>query len=357
MTPSIDMPGGQPGEPLGYIVIDTGGSTRSVPIVDQLFIGRECAGVSESRRLVINDPEISRAHLEIRLDAVADQAFVIDTSTNGTLVNGMRVERAVPRPIRPGDEIKIGDVAMIFQSQRFNAAIAARAPSLTRTRISQTAMVMVVGDIINYSTISQVTDEGLVAKSLNTLWHEVGGVLSAHDGTLNHYAGDAIFAIWEASRFTDAAARAIDFSLAANQLVDELGPKLPMRAPDGLSIKMGWGVVTGMAALAAMTRSVEAVIGDSTNVAFRLAGLAGRQGRASVMATSAVYKIVEAQFRWGEGEDVELKGRRGLETVYPVISRKTPATPPSPAGNDVADLDEASEPTAINPVANSAESV
>ena len=42
---------------------------------------------------------------------------------------------------------------------------------------------------------------------------------------------------------------------------------------------MGWGVVQGMAALAAMTRSVEAVIGDATNVAFRLAGLAGRDGR------------------------------------------------------------------------------
>jgi adenylate cyclase len=340
MTPSIDTPGGQLSEPLGYIVIDHGGSVRRVPIVDQLFVGRECAGVSEARRLVINDPEISRAHLEIRLDTVADQAFVIDTSTNGTLVNGMRVERAVPRPIRPDDEIKIGDVTMVFHSQRFTAAIAARAPSLTRTRISQTAMVMVVGDIINYSTISQVTDEGVVANSLHTLWHEVGTALSAHDGTLNHYAGDAIFAIWEASRFADAAARAIDFSLHANGLVDELGPKLPMRAPDGSPIRMGWGVVTGMAALAAMTRSVEAVIGDSTNVAFRLAGLAGRQGRAAVMATSAVYSIAEAQFHWGEGEDVELKGRRGLETVYPVIGRKA-----------VPGLDGSSEPTAVSPVA------
>src|SRR6202012_1253468 len=184
---------------------DDGGSKRKVPIVDQLFVGRECAGVSESRPLVIHDPGISPPPLEFRLDAVADQAFVIDTSTNGTLVNGMRVERAVPRPIRPGDEIKIGEVTMVFRSQRFAGAIAARAPRLTRTRISQTAMVLVVGDIVNYSTISQVTDEGVVAQSLHTLWHEVGAVLSAHDGTLNHYAGDAIFAIWEASRFADAA--------------------------------------------------------------------------------------------------------------------------------------------------------
>jgi hypothetical protein len=37
----------------------------------QLFVGCECAGISEQRRLVIRDPGISRNHLEIRLDAAA----------------------------------------------------------------------------------------------------------------------------------------------------------------------------------------------------------------------------------------------------------------------------------------------
>ena len=96
--------GGQPDEPLAYLVVDHGGPERSVPIFDQLFVGRECVGISELRRLVINDPEISRTHLEIRLDAAGDQAFVIDTSSNGTSLNGVRLERAVPLQIRPGDE-------------------------------------------------------------------------------------------------------------------------------------------------------------------------------------------------------------------------------------------------------------
>lgn len=300
--------------------MDDAGSERQVPIFDQLFVGRECGGINESRRLVIHDPEISGTHLEIRLDAASDQAFVIDTSTNGTLVNGIRLERAVPRQIRPGDEIRIGDIAFKFRSQRF-AAPQVPPRKLTRTRISQAAMVMVVGDIINYSTMSQVTDERVIAEGLHTLWHEVGQVLQAHYGTLNHYAGDAIFAIWEAGRFSDAADRAIDFALAANQRVEELAPTLPLRSPDGSPIRMGWGVVQGMVALAAMTRSVEAVIGDSTNVAFRLAGLAGRQGRASVMVTSGVRRLVESHFRWGEGEQVELKGRSGTEMVYPAVAR------------------------------------
>ncbi|ORA08116.1 adenylate/guanylate cyclase domain-containing protein, partial [Mycobacterium angelicum] len=338
MTPSTEAAGSQHSKALGYLVIDDDGSERQVPIFDQLFVGRECGGISKSRSLVIPHPEISRTHLEVRLDAANDQAFVIDTSTNGTLLNGMRIARAVPCPIQPGDEIQIGDITLEFRSQRFAAAHQATPMQPTRTRISQAALVMVVGDIINYSTISQVTEETVIAKSLHTLWSEVGEVLQAYHGTLNHYAGDAIFAIWEARRFKEASERAIDFALAANQRVDELAPQLPLRSPDGSPIRMGWGVVQGMAALAAMTRSVEAVIGDSTNVAFRLAGLAGRQGRASVMVTSGVRRIVESRFRWGTGEHVELKGRSGTEMVFPVSGRM----PYDSEGNHY--------PTAENPI-------
>jgi adenylate cyclase len=180
------VPGGQPDEPLAFlVVVGEGSSDRSVPIFDQLFVGRECAGISEPRRLVIDDPEISRTHLEIRLDVAGDQAFVIDTSSNGTLLNGMRLERAVLLRIRPGDEIRIGEVVLTFRSQRFTA-VAGIAPKRTQIRIGRAAMVMVVGDIINYSTISQATDDGVIAQSLHTLWHQLGGVLRAHRGTLNH---------------------------------------------------------------------------------------------------------------------------------------------------------------------------
>jgi class 3 adenylate cyclase len=273
---------------------------------------------------VINDPEVSRSHLEIRLDSAGDHAFVIDSSTNGTLVNGVRLERAVPLPLMPGDEIRIADNTLTFESNRFTAGTKFN-PALTRTRISQAAMVMVVGDITNYSTISQVTDNEVMAQSLNTLWRELGTVLRAHNGTLNHYAGDALYAVWELSRFPHADELAIDFALAANRRVEELGPDLQLRGPDGSPIHMGWGVVQGMAALAAMTRSVEAVIGDSTNVAFRLAGLAGRQGRAPVMVTNNVHRAVEAQFHWGAGEEVEIKGRQGTEMVFPVDKRRSAA--------------------------------
>ncbi len=307
-------------QPPAHLVMHADGGERSVPIFDQLFVGRECAGIDEHRRLVLLDPGISRNHLEIRLDPATDRAFLIDTSTNGTLLNGMLLERAVQVPLRPNDQIRIGNVALTFRSDRFNAA-EKTGTNPTLTRIVEETMVMVVGDITNYSTISEVTDNRVIARSLNYLWHELRRVLRAHRGTLNHYAGDALYAVWELRTIPKANELAVDFALAANQRVEELAPALPLRGPDGSPIRMGWGVVQGRAAIAAMTRTVAAVIGDATNVAFRLAGIAGRAGRPAVMVTAGVHAVVEAQYVWGHAEQVEIKGRRGMETVFPVVAR------------------------------------
>jgi class 3 adenylate cyclase len=303
-----------------HLVMRTGDGARKVPIFGQLFVGRECAGIAEQRRLVINDPGMSRNHLEIRLDATTDRAFLIDTSTNGTLLNGVRIERAVLVPIRPNDQIRIGDVALRFLSDRFDAD-AQTGTDFTEARIIEEVMVLVVGDITNYSTISEVTDNKVIAESLNRLWGELRRVLRAHHGTLNHYAGDALYAVWGLRTLPNANELAVDFALAANQTVEKLAPSLPLRDPDGSPIHMGWAVVQGRAAIAAMSRTVEAVIGDATNVAFRLAGIAGRAGRAAVLVTDGVQTFVEGQYVWGPAERVQIRGRQGMLTVFPVIRR------------------------------------
>jgi hypothetical protein len=50
---------------------------RSAPVCDWLAVGRECAGVEDRHRLLT------------------------DRSTNGTRLNGQRIERSVPGLIRP----------------------------------------------------------------------------------------------------------------------------------------------------------------------------------------------------------------------------------------------------------------
>ena len=291
-----------------------------MPIADRMFVGRQCPGIEPERRVLIEDDAVSRTHLEIRLDLDRNQAYVIDTSTNGSYLNGSRLGRALAEVIRPGDRITVGDTVLEFRSDRFSGAVADD-PGSTRSAITSSAMMMVVGDITNYSTISQVTDGDVIATSMRALWAELTSVLTQRRGTLSNYAGDALFAVWELKHIPAANELAIDFALAAHERVGEVAHQLPLRGPDGAPVRMGWGVVRGPGTLIGLPHSAVSVLGDATNLAFRLSGIAGREGRAPVIVTEVAREAVADRFRWGAPLRVPTKGRTGEETVFPVLGR------------------------------------
>lgn len=311
----------QPPPPLAYLVMNPGGDEVAYPVYDRLFLGRECAGIDETRRVLIDEGDVSRSHCELRLDPAGDRAYIVDESTNGTKLNGVRIARAVPVQIKPGDRVAVASRQFEFRSSHFSAVAAANA-HMTMMPIRLTTMVLVVGDIVNYSTISQVTDTNVIAVSLQRLWGELGVVLTAHRGTLNHYAGDALYAVWDPEGIADATNAAIDFALAADQRLQQFNQELALRGPDGRPIQMGWSVVSGNVAVTSMTRS-DAVIGDATNLAFRLSGIAGRDGRPNVIVTERIRQQLGDSYVWGQPEQVDTKGRSGKETIYPVFGRRS----------------------------------
>jgi DNA-binding CsgD family transcriptional regulator len=65
--------------------------------------------------LVVDDPAVSRDHLEVRIGP-RGEATLVDMSTNGTRVNGTRVLRAEPVPLRDGDSIELGQTRLTFRS-------------------------------------------------------------------------------------------------------------------------------------------------------------------------------------------------------------------------------------------------
>ena len=114
---------GEAGEavPAMLVMVPDGAEERSTPIYDWLVVGRHCVGIDERHRLLIDDPAVSRAHLELRLDFDRDQAWLTDFSTNGTRLNGQRIERSIPVRIKPGDRIRLGPAELEFRSRRFAA--------------------------------------------------------------------------------------------------------------------------------------------------------------------------------------------------------------------------------------------
>ncbi len=68
-------------------------------------------GRSEDCRLIIDADTVSRAHASLRRTPAGALEIRDLGSTNGTWVNGWRVERAV---LAPGDQVVLGDVRVVL---------------------------------------------------------------------------------------------------------------------------------------------------------------------------------------------------------------------------------------------------
>jgi len=313
-------------EVLAYLVAWPGSEDeRSIPIVDHLFVGRECAGIDDDHRFVIDDEGVSRTHMEVRLDKEQDQAWLIDRSTNGTRLNGSRIERSVPTRIMPDDWVRVGPVELKFFSRHFSAAAGVDAKSTVRD-VAMTELVMVVGDIISFSSISEYTGEVELLEGIDQLYKELRALLSVHRGTLSNYVGDAFFATWELGADPGAAASAVSFALEATARVHEIAPSLTLRDPDDRPARMGFGVGSGPAAVSLMTGAMVTVLGDATNVTFRLSGLAGRSGWSDVVVTDPVHALTADLFSFTEPAEVDVKGRTGRVKIYGVAPLGETAT-------------------------------
>ena len=81
---------------------------------------------------------------------------------------------------------------------------------------------------------------------------------------------------------------------------------------------MGFGIGLGRAAVSMMAGAIVTVVGDATNVTFRLSGIAARSGWPDVVVTDAVYSLAAEDFSFAGPADVEVKGRAGKVKVYGV---------------------------------------
>jgi len=310
---SDGAPGGAPAIPAILVLAPDRDDEHSTPVYDWLAVGRECTGVDERHRLLIPDPAISRTHLEVRLDLDLDQAWLTDHSTNGTRLNGHRIERSIPVRIKPGDRVRLGGAELQFRSRRFAPTVQAglNAPREVKTirEVTVADMALVVGDVLSFSTIAEYTDDRMLLENIDRLYAELRQILAKHNGTLSNYVGDAFFATWEAAASPDAVRSAVAFAVEAAEMVPGVAAGLDVRDPGGGPLRMGWGVACGTAAVSLMTGMLVTVLGDATNVAFRLSGIAGRDGRPEVLVTDAVCRSVEAGFAFTPLAAIQVKGR------------------------------------------------
>jgi DNA-binding transcriptional ArsR family regulator len=126
-----DIGGGGPARTSGWLEVWIGGTRERVALgAERLTIG----GSAENDVALPFDRTVSRVHAV--LERVASMWCVRDlSSTNGTFVNGERIWSE--RPLRDGDEIRVGSVRLVARldepAARDDATIGMdRGPTLTR---------------------------------------------------------------------------------------------------------------------------------------------------------------------------------------------------------------------------------
>jgi adenylate cyclase len=297
-----------------WVVVAPGTSgERVVPVERRLLVGRECAGVEPSRCLIIDEPAVSREHLEVRIDP-GRGAQLVDLSTNGTRVNGRRVERGEPIGLKDGDRIELGGVRLAFRAPALPEELASVVNSTIRTTGAK-QLAIAVGDVVGYTSLTEAHGGGPVGEALDPLFAHLRDLLARHGGTVSNIVGDALFAAWDTAQDPEAVGGAVVFALAASDLVTAHAATVELRDSDGAPLRMGWGVTLGAVAAARPSPARETVHGDAVNLAFRLAGLAARDGRPPVLVAAEVAEAAPGAARYGAAEEVRVRGRRAPALV------------------------------------------
>lgn len=299
---------------------DAQGATQVLQVQDRVFLGRVCAGAPHDKRIVIDDANVSRDHAVVTLQT--DQLFIRDTSRNGTRVNGVRISPGVEQRLCRGDVIHIGSWQISVECRD-----GARAPTPMDNAIDQTQVVAVdamvthlVADVRGFSTLAQSSEAQVVHAMMTRLYEELSEVIVAHHGTVKDYAGDAIFAFWEhgcAAR-AELAEHACRAALAQLDAVARVAAELAIQYPALSPVRMGWGISTGRVTVSHYGVRADnlALVGDSTNLAFRLAGLAGKTLPSAIIVCACTAELVKSQLSLIPLGEVETKGRSGLERVF-----------------------------------------
>lgn len=297
---------------------DAKGELRELEVLDKAFVGRTCAGVDPSRAIVLNDPNVSRDHLVIV--RTAHGTTVRDMSRNGTWVNGVRMTQGAERPLENGDVIRLGQVELTVTIDPPQDAEPAE-DDADQTMTSWTTVSPVyqhvtnlVADLRGFTSLSETLGSDQMYAVMNSVFRTFSDLVEAHRGTIKDYAGDAIYAFWEHGLMPNAEKARLACTAALAQLaaLPRIAAELAVTIPEASQLRVGWGVTTGMVTVSQYgSRAADlAVLGDSTNLAFRISGLANKDLPAPIVVDEQTKALIDGGYQLASLGQHTIKGKR-----------------------------------------------
>jgi len=296
---------------------DENGQIRRLEIIDKVFIGRGCLGIEEPKRLIIEDPAVSRDHAIISM--IGSRLQITDMSRNGIWINDVRMAPGSSQDLKDGDIVGVGNSNIRVGCPEvvlFNEEIES-------TRVGPIEMIVtsLVADVRGFSGMLQREDSSQVYAVMKGIFETFTTIVRDQKGTIKDYVGDAVYAFWDHGLEP----RQEQALLACNAALRQLRAIDQMRSSElsgihmaGEGLLMGWGITTGKVTMAHYSARVAdlVLVGDCTNLAFRLSGMANKSLSSPVAICCQTANLVRNALLLSDLGFVTVRGRTGQEHVF-----------------------------------------
>ncbi len=299
---------------------DENHKTLQIEVIDRVFIGRLCKGIDEERRILVRDPMVSRDHAEIIWSGSRLQ--IKDKSKNGTWVNGVRLAGGSAEYLADGSLIRVGEtsIRVRYEGSLSFGKDSSRSVLSTDITPKEVTVTNLVADVRGFTGMSQMQNSHLVYVLMKEIFDRFSIIVNDHRGTIKDYVGDAIYAFWEHGTrpSMEPAMLACRSALAQAEALVSIRDELRALNPLAGSLKMGWGITTGPVTMShyGSRPSDLALVGDCTNLAFRLSGMANKELDRKIVICINTASLIREALEVDDLGEVPVRGRTGGLRVF-----------------------------------------